>query len=82
MSMPARYKAEQQFTFAKVQAGDLPAEVLTPHDRRVLVRQLVADGLTDWEIAACTQWTLFTAARIRDSIGLRPNQPTESEYAA
>ncbi|RJO69809.1 hypothetical protein D5S18_28325 [Nocardia panacis] len=81
MTMPARYKAEQPFTYTRVEAGELPAEVLTPHDRRVLVRQLVADGFTDLEIASRTQWTLFTAARIRDSIFLRPNHPTESEYA-
>ncbi|MCU1647121.1 MAG: hypothetical protein JWN03_7396 [Nocardia sp.] len=81
MTMPARYKAEQQFTYARVEAGELPAEVLTPRDRRLLVRQLVADGHTDREIAARTGWTLYTTARIRDALMLPANIRTESEAA-
>ncbi|MFI5781149.1 hypothetical protein [Nocardia sp. NPDC051570] len=80
--MLARYKAEQPITYTRAEAGTLPAEVLTPHGRRLLVRQLVADGMTNRVIAEHTRWSLYTTARIRDSIHLRPNiARTECEAA-
>ncbi|MCZ4557931.1 hypothetical protein O4215_20430 [Rhodococcus maanshanensis] len=63
-------------------AGRLPAEALTPNDRRVLVRQLVTDGMSDLEIAAHTRWTLYTTSRIREDLWLAPNQPTTERAAA
>ncbi|MGW1740498.1 hypothetical protein ACWCPQ_17000 [Nocardia sp. NPDC001965] len=74
--LPHHY-ADQPRAYEDAAAGVLPAEALTPRDRRLLVRELVADGLTDAQIARHTGWTLYTAARIRDSISLPPNQPKQ-----
>lgn len=60
--------AERPTAYRAAEAGQLPAEALTAHDRRLLVRQFVAAGMTDDEIAHRTLWTLYTAARIRESL--------------
>ena len=54
-------------------AGREPAEALPPRERRQLVRQLVADGMTDVELAAHTGWSTYTVARLRRGLGLAPN---------
>ncbi|WP_327110767.1 hypothetical protein OHB12_23675 [Nocardia sp. NBC_01730] len=82
MSIPTEYRPDQLRTYNRALAGKLPAEVLTPKDRRLLVRQLVADGMTNREIAEHTRWTTYTTVRVRESIPLSPNQPrTESKAA-
>jgi hypothetical protein len=50
-----------------------PAEILTPHDRRVLITDYVAQGHTDRQIAARTAWTDYTVARLRDELELTAN---------
>ncbi|WP_039828092.1 hypothetical protein [Nocardia testacea] len=75
MKFERRHYADHPIHYAQAEAGQLPAEVLTPRDRRLLVRQLVAEGMTDDQIAQHTLWTLYTTARVRRSIGLPPNQP-------
>ncbi len=82
MSVPDYLRPEQEHTYNQAFAGRLPAEALSPKDRRLLVRQLVAAGLTDREIATRTRWTLYTAARIRESIPLPANQPQPESSAA
>lgn len=51
-------------------AGQAPAEALDVRDREQLVRELWAEKLTDAEIAEHTRMTTYTAARIRDRLGL------------
>ncbi|MBH0778777.1 hypothetical protein [Nocardia bovistercoris] len=67
--------AENPRAYDAAERGELPAEALSPCDRRLLVRQFVADGMTDIAISQITRWTLYTTARIRESIGLEQNQP-------
>lgn len=57
-------------------AGHLPAEALPTHARARLVAALHRAGLTDTEVAAHTRQTTYTAARIRNRLGLPPNQPS------
>lgn len=72
---------DQPSHFREAMRGDLPAEALTPYDRRVLMAALVRRGMTDREIAAHTQWTDYTVARIRDFIGLDPVwRPAQQSY--
>jgi hypothetical protein len=54
--------------------GEIPAEVLTTADRELLVRLLVRDGWSDEQIAGHTRMTCYTTMRIRDRLGLQPNQ--------
>lgn len=56
-----------------VREGREPGEVLSPYDRRVLIRNMHREGATDQDIALVTRWTLFTVARIRDELDLPPN---------
>jgi hypothetical protein len=60
----------------------MPAEALPTHLRWRLVAELHGRGLTDVEIAEWTLMTTYTTARIRDSIGLRPNRPRAEELSA
>lgn len=55
-------------------AGTVPAEALPTRLRERLVDELVRHGWTDIEIAAHTRMTTYTTARIRDALGLEPNQ--------
>ncbi|WP_280273424.1 hypothetical protein [Nocardia wallacei] len=80
--IPDHLRPEQEHTYNQALAGRLPAEVLTPKDRRLLVRQLVAVGMTDREIAEHTKWTTYTTVRVRESIPLEPNQPLVESNAA
>jgi hypothetical protein len=54
-------------------AGREPAEALDPRDREDLVAGLVECGWTDVEVAVHTRMSTYTAARIRDRVGARPN---------
>lgn len=74
--------AERPTAYQAAEAGQLPAEALTAHDRRLLVRQFVAAGMTDDEIAQRTRWTLYTTARVRESIDVPPNRPTTAPTGA
>jgi hypothetical protein len=60
--------------FLAVLRGDIPAEALPTRLRHRLVYELHTSGLTDGEIADATQMTWYTAARIREELGLRPNR--------
>ncbi|MGV9668056.1 hypothetical protein [Nocardia niigatensis] len=79
--IPARVRAEHPAIFAQVEAGTLHAEALSPSDRRLMMRYLVADGHTDRQIAARTGWTLYTTTRIREALKLPANVRLESECA-
>lgn len=64
-------------------AGDEPAEILPARDREDLVYVLVHElGWTDREVAAHTRMTDYTTARIRERLGLKPNQPNDTTAAA
>ncbi|AUM18272.1 hypothetical protein CSW53_18120 [Rhodococcus ruber] len=56
-----------------VREGREPGELLSPYDRRILIRNMHREGATDQDIALVTRWTLFTVARLRDELGLPPN---------
>jgi hypothetical protein len=68
--------------FRAVLAGHMPAEALGSKDRRVLMRLLVSDGLTDRDIEALTRWTLYTVVRIREAMYLEPNTTPQLERTA
>ncbi|MFC9874824.1 hypothetical protein [Nocardia salmonicida] len=68
-----RQRVDKPAAYRAAAAGTLPAEALTPNDRRILVTELVYAGLTDLEIAIHTRWTTYTTVRIRESIYLPPN---------
>ena len=53
--------------------GTEPAEALTTAEREHLVYRLWALRWCDVEIAAHTRMTTYTAARIRERLGLLPN---------
>lgn len=61
--------------YRRAYAGMLTAEELPQHERDSLVRQLVADGYTDRDIAWHTRMTEYTTIRIRERLGLQANQP-------
>lgn len=61
--------------FLEARAGRLPAEALPTQLRWQLVIDLHSLRWTDVEIAEHTRMTTYTTARIRDSLGLRPNRP-------
>lgn len=63
-------------------AGREPAEALDPRDREDLVAGLVESGWADVEIAVHTRMSTYTAARIRDRVGARPNFGPEHMQAA
>ena len=68
------YRApEQPKQFRLARDGAEPADALTPHDRRLLVELLHELGWTDLEISRHTRMTLYTTARLRDELWLRPN---------
>lgn len=62
--------------------GTEPAEALSMRDREDLVWHLHEQGLTDVEIGEHTRITLYTTARIRDRLGLKPNQLNDITAAA
>lgn len=62
--------------------GRVPAEALPTHLRWQLVADLHRRGWTDLEIAVHTFMTTYTTARIRESLGLRPNRPRAEGKAA
>jgi hypothetical protein len=74
-------RLDRPIQYRKVRQGLEPAEILTPYDRRVLITNLVREGMTDWDIADLTRWTLHVVSRIRDELYLQPNQPAR-QYAA
>lgn len=59
--------------------GQQPAELLHPRDRQELVYDLWLAHWTDAEIATHTRMSTYTAARIRERMGLpaRPNTETQ-----
>jgi len=65
--------------FDRALEGTLPAEALSPYDRRVLVDILYRRGYSDRQIAAHTGWTLYTAARIRAELYTDPNPHIEEQ---
>ena len=54
--------------------GREPAESLTPQDREDLIGHLHRAGWSDEDMARHTRLSMYTTARIRDRIGLAPNQ--------
>lgn len=63
--------------------GAEPAEILPTRDRADLVYLLVHDlGWTDREVCDHTRMTDYTTARIRNRLGLKPNQPHDITAAA
>jgi hypothetical protein len=63
--------------------GHEPAESLPNVDRADLVWHLIHDlGWTDREVADHTRMTDYTTARIREHLGLNPNQPNDITAAA
>jgi len=69
---PTRPVTDHQ-VYALCLAGHLPAEILPSGRRRLLIHELHTLGWTDLEIASHTRMTLYTAARLRDQLGLAPN---------
>lgn len=61
--------------------GRLVAEALPRVQRLRLITRLHEHGLTDDQIADVTAYSTYTAARIRSSLGLAPNEngPQSSE---
>ena len=74
-------RLDRPIQYRKVRQGLEPAEILTPYDRRVLITNLVAEGMTDQQISDLTLFSLYTTARLRDELYLEPNQPAR-QYAA
>jgi hypothetical protein len=70
--LPAPPRSRRELWLACWQ-GRLPAEVLPTKDREDLVWQLVTAGWSDLQIAQHTCMTVYTTARIRDHLGLGPN---------
>lgn len=62
--------------------GTEPAEALSTRDREDLVWRLHEQGLTDLEIAEHTRMTDYTTARIRERLGMKPNQSHDITAAA
>lgn len=60
--------------YALALAGREPAEALTTRDRWRLVAEMHRAGMTDQAMAARARMTVFTAARIREGMGLRPRR--------
>lgn len=54
--------------------GEVPAEALSARDREDLIAELHALRWSDVEIAEHTKLSTYTAARIRDRLGLTPNE--------
>lgn len=77
---PGRPVTDRQL-YAACLAGDLPAELLPPGRRRLLLHELHALGWTDVEIATHTRMTTYTTARLRDQLGLDPNPSAEEAVA-
>lgn len=61
-------------TWQQCCAGELPAEKLSTRDREDLITELYELGWPDSEIAEHTRLSTYTTARIRDRLGLTPNQ--------
>lgn len=59
---------------ALCRAGHTPAEALPTHDREQLIHELWKAGWTDTQIAEHTHLTTYTAARIRNRLGLAAHQ--------
>lgn len=83
----AAYQAAQrprgdEHLLSMAMAGLIVAEALPTHVREWLVHDLHKDGWTDLEIADHTRMTLYTTARIRGRLGLRPNRPRAEGIAA
>lgn len=55
--------------------GREPAESLTPQDREDMIFQLHRHGWSDLDIARLTRLSLYSTGRIRERLGLAPNQP-------
>lgn len=72
----------QPHLYAAALAGHEPAEALTTSDRHRLVAQLHRAGWTDADVAVHTALTTYTAARIRNTLGLPPNRELASTRGA
>jgi hypothetical protein len=68
--------------YCEALAGEIPAEALLPIDGDRLLVRLHGMGWTDVEIATHTRWSTYTVARIRDRLGLRPNQHKQQKGSA
>lgn len=79
---PVPMRRGDDFLLSEARNGHLPAEALPTLLRHQLVRELHNYGWTDLEIADHTRMTLYTAARIRDFLRLRPNRPRAEELSA
>jgi hypothetical protein len=75
-------RLDRPIQYRKVREGLEPAEILTPYDRRVLITNLVREGMTDQQISDLTLWTPYVVARLRDELYLQPNQPARNEWIA
>lgn len=64
----------QRDIYHRALAGQLPADALPTHLRWVLISNLHHEGWTDAAIAGHTLLTTFTACRIREALGLKPNR--------
>ena len=69
---PVAVHPHHPIRYAACITGRDVAEILDPHDRRMLIRELHAAGLTDVEIADLTRWTLYVVGRLRDELHLTP----------
>lgn len=56
------------------------AEALPRPARLRLIRSLHRRGLTDVELAEALTYSTYTAARVRQSLGLLPNRPRRREH--
>lgn len=55
--------------------GREPAESLASQDREDMIYHLHRHGWSDLDMAQLTRLSLYTTGRIRDRLGLQPNQP-------
>lgn len=61
-------------TWRQCCAGELPAEKLSTRDREDLIAELSELGWSDIDIAEHTKLSTYTVGRIRDRLGLAPNE--------
>ncbi len=72
---PARPEQRSKYDrWAACCQGRFPAEVLSTRDREDLIVDLHTLGWSDVEIAEHCMLSTYTTARIRDRLGLTPNQ--------
>lgn len=79
---PVPTMRSENHLLAMAKAGLLVAEELPTTAREQLFTDLWALGWSDLEMAEHTRTSLYTTARIRDRLGLRPNRPRAEELSA